>query len=80
MYNDISAMSRLHRSASKQMSRPAVSIQNVGGWSFGSPSVLMMYHREPGALKKELAEMEECMPLLQNHEWTWTGGRKNHVR
>lgn len=62
MYNDISAMSRLHRSASKQMSRPAVSIQNVGGWSFGSPSVLMMYHREPGALKKELAEMEECMP------------------
>ena len=22
----------------------------------------MMYHREPGALKKELAEMEECMP------------------
>lgn len=19
-------------------------------------------------------------PLLQNHEWTWTGGRKNHVR
>ena len=26
-YNDISAMSRLHRSASAQMSRPAISIQ-----------------------------------------------------
>ena len=30
MYNDISAMSRLHRSASAQMSRPAISIQKSG--------------------------------------------------
>ena len=44
-YNDISAMSRLHRSASAQMSRPAISIRNDGGWTFGSPSVLMMFHR-----------------------------------
>lgn len=61
-YNDISAMSRLHRSASAQMSRPAISIQKSGGWTFGSPSVLMMFYREPGALSKELAEMDECMP------------------
>ncbi len=61
-YNDISAMSRLHRSASAQMSRPAISIRNEGGWTFGSPSVLMMFHREPGQLGKELAEMDECMP------------------
>ena len=61
-YNDISAMSRLHRSASAQMSRPAISIRNEGGWTFGSPSVLMMFHREPGQLDKELAEMDECMP------------------
>lgn len=62
MYNDISAMSRLHRSASAQMSRPAISIQSSGGWTFGSPSVLMMFHREPGGLPRELQEMEECMP------------------
>ena len=62
MYNDISAMSRLHRSASTQMSRPAISIQNSGGWTFGSPSVLMMFHRQPGQLEQELAEMDECMP------------------
>ncbi len=37
-YNDISAMSRLHRSASSRMSRPAISIQSGGGWTFGSPS------------------------------------------
>ena len=62
MYNDISAMSRLHRSASTQMSRPAISIHSSGGWTFGSPSVLWMFHREPGGLSQELAEMDECMP------------------
>lgn len=62
MYNDISAMSRLHRSASAQMSHPAISIQNSGGWTFGSPSVLMMFHRQPGQLDRELAEMDECIP------------------
>ena len=61
-YNDISAMSRLHRSASERMSRPAISIRSDGGWTFGSPSVLMMFHREAGALERELAEMDECMP------------------
>ena len=61
-YNDIRAMSRLHRSASAQMTRSAVSIQNSGGWTFGSPSVLMMFHRAPGEAHSELAEMDECMP------------------
>ena len=61
-YNDISAMSRLHRSAGRQMSRPAISIRNDGGWTFGSPSVLMMFYRSPGELQSELAEMDECMP------------------
>lgn len=61
-YNDISAMSRLHRSASEQMSRPAISIQKSGGWTFGSPSVLMMFYRAPGELQAELSEMDECMP------------------
>ena len=62
MYNDITRMSRLHRSASRQMSRPAVTLRNSGSWTFGSPSVLMMYYRAPGELGKELAEMYECMP------------------
>ena len=61
-YNDISAMSRLHRSASSQMNRRAISIQKSGGWTFNSPSVLMMYYRAPGELQSELAEMDECMP------------------
>ena len=60
-YNDITEMSRLHRSASRQMTRSAVTIQ-AGSWTFGSPSVLMMYYRAPGELQKELHEMNECMP------------------
>ncbi|MGN0753662.1 MAG: LuxR C-terminal-related transcriptional regulator [Aristaeellaceae bacterium] len=70
-YNDISAMSRLHRSASEQMSRPAISIRRSGGWTFGSPSVLMMFYRAPGEMQSELAEMDECMPhyyrVTNNH-------------
>ena len=62
LYNDITKMSRLHRSASRQMSRPAVIIQAGSSWTFGSPSVLMMYYRAPGELQKETHEMHECMP------------------
>ena len=62
MYNDITKMSQFHRSASARMSRPAISIRNEGGWTFGSPSVLMMFHRTPGELERELVEMNDCMP------------------
>ena len=62
MYNDIAAMSRLHRSASAQMSRPAVTLRSNSSWTFGSPSVLMMYYRAPGELTREMNEMNRCMP------------------
>lgn len=61
-YNDIAAMSALHRSASEKMTRTAISIQKTGGWTFNSPSVLMLYHSKPGALDAELAQMERCIP------------------
>lgn len=62
MYNDISRMSQFHCSASEKMTRPAISIRSDGGWTFGSPSVLMMFHRKSGDLDKELEEMNQCMP------------------
>lgn len=62
MYNDITAMSRLHRSARLQMSRPAVTLRSDSSWTFGSPSVLMMYYRAPGELAQEMADMYSCMP------------------
>ena len=52
------------------MTRQAVSIQSHGRWTFGSPSVLMMFHRTPGQLDRELADMDECMP----HYYQITGG------
>ena len=55
MYNDISRMSQFHRSASEKMTRPAISIRKTGSWTFGSPSVLMMFHCKSGTLDAELA-------------------------
>ena len=54
MYNDITGMSVLHRQASSKMTRPAISIRKTGSWTFGSPSVLMMFHRRSGTLDAEL--------------------------
>ena len=61
-YNDIAAMSVLHRSACRRMTRKAISIGGRGSYTFGSPSVLMMFHRRPGALEEELSAMREAMP------------------
>ena len=61
-YNDIAAMSKLHKSACAQMSGTAVSIRNYGSWTFGSPSVLMMFHRDSGRLSEEIQIMNEAMP------------------
>ena len=44
------------------MSGTAVSIRNYGSWTFGSPSVLMMFHRDSGRLSEEIQIMNEAMP------------------
>lgn len=69
-YNDIAGMSALHRSASRLMTHPAVSIKNYGSWTFGSPSVLMMFHRTAGRLSNEIETMNESMPYY----YSITGG------
>ena len=71
VYNDIAEMGRMHRRAAALLHRPAISIHSTGGWTFNSPSVLMMYHREAGLLDQELREMDRCMPcychMTNNH-------------
>ncbi len=62
-YNNISAMSELHQSACRLMTRPSISIQKNGSWTFSSPSVLMMFHRESGKLDGEIEEMNVSMPI-----------------
>ena len=61
-YNDIGAMSALHRSASTRMTRTTRCIDLDGTWTFGSPSILMMFHRTAGGADAENAQMRECMP------------------
>ncbi len=59
------------------MSRPAISIQKRGGWTFGSPSVLMMFLPVRLAmLQSELQRMDECMP----HYYKITNGHGRALR
>lgn len=62
-YNDIEGMSRLHQSACSKMTHMAQSIKTYGSFTFGSPSVLMMFHRTAGNMKQEVAVMERSMPF-----------------
>ena len=62
-YNDIAAMSVLHRSACERMTRTTRCIDLGGTWTFGSPSVLMMFHCAAGQLDAENAQMRDCMPF-----------------
>ena len=61
-YNDIEKMSLLHQSACSRMTRPAASIRTYGTYTFGSPSVLMMFHRTAGAMAQEVQAMNRAMP------------------
>lgn len=69
-YNDIDAMSALHQKAAALMTENAISIGNTGSYTFGSPSVLMMFHRESGQLSHEVEMMNHAMPFyyqVTNH-------------
>ena len=61
-YNDIDAMSRMYLSASARLTRPATNICPADGWTFGSPSVLMMFHRTPGKMDEAVAAMRRYVP------------------
>ena len=61
-YNDIEAMSVLHCSACSLMNRVAISIDPHNTHTFGSPSVLMMLHRQPGELDREIESINRSMP------------------
>lgn len=69
-YNDIAEMSRHHRKAYELLGKKAGLINMRSTWSFGSPSVMCLYHSEAGALSKELELMDKCMPYY----YRLTGG------
>lgn len=69
-FNDIAKMSSHHRRAYELLGRRASLINLKSTWTFGSPSVMCLYHSGDGALKDELELMDECMPYY----YRLTGG------
>lgn len=61
-YNDIREMSKHHRNALCYMDKPVTGEENKGNWTFGSPSVLLMFYRESGRLAAQVEDMKECLP------------------
>ncbi|WP_319583648.1 LuxR C-terminal-related transcriptional regulator [uncultured Pseudodesulfovibrio sp.] len=64
-YNDILAMSVHHERAGEFFRRGGVRQSRMFGrnpWTLGSPSVLYMFHREPGTLEQTLEQMRKCLP------------------
>lgn len=49
-YNDIMKMSEYHRKACKLLKEPTSFLDTNDSWTFGSPSVLYMFHRTNGNL------------------------------
>ena len=63
-------MSKHHRKAYELLGHKASLINLRSTWTFGSPSVLLLYHRSAGKLSEECVQMDECMPVY----YALTGG------
>lgn len=61
-YNDIMGMSEHHQRACALLKKSSGFMDTTGSWTFGSPSVLYMFHRESGKLEQEVWDMKEAMP------------------
>jgi LuxR family maltose regulon positive regulatory protein len=70
-YNDILAMARELEKAQALMHRPTEFLDTSGSWSFGSPSIVLLFHREKGHLSEYERAMQESIhiycELTQGH-------------
>ncbi|HWP98081.1 MAG TPA: LuxR C-terminal-related transcriptional regulator [Syntrophomonadaceae bacterium] len=62
-YNDIEKMSEYHRRACSLLKSPSSILDGKASWTFGSPSVLYMFHRKTGELEKEVQIIKKAMPF-----------------
>jgi LuxR family maltose regulon positive regulatory protein len=62
-FNDIVAMGEHHRQSLELLEQPTILYGFDSTWSLGCPSVLLMFYRESGQLKKEVELMHEYLPL-----------------
>ncbi|MFT3950992.1 MAG: LuxR C-terminal-related transcriptional regulator [Oscillospiraceae bacterium] len=61
-YNDLERMGEHIKTACNLMEHPSQFMDTRGGWTFGSPSVVYMFHRTSGQLARELEWMKEALP------------------
>lgn len=70
-YNNIEKMSENHKKACKLLKNTSIILDTDDNWTFGSPSVLYMFHREIGKLCEEIEIIKKAMPyynkLTNNH-------------
>ncbi len=64
-YNHIQEMYEHIKNAERMLSRPAKFLDTKSSWTFGAPSVLYMFYREPGTLKQEVNNLKEAIPIYQ---------------
>jgi LuxR family transcriptional regulator, maltose regulon positive regulatory protein len=61
-FNRLKAMAAYYTIAARLMNRPSDFYDRNGSWSFESPSILYMFHRESGELDHEVSGLAECIP------------------
>lgn len=69
-YNDINKMLKHIKKSQELLQQPAKFIDCAESWTFGSPSVLYMFHREAGELEEEVRNIKEALPIY----YQLTGG------
>lgn len=62
-YNDIMKMYEHIKKSYELLNHPTTFIDTRDGWTFGSPSVLYMFHRNAGDLGNEVKYLKEALPL-----------------
>lgn len=62
VYNDLQKMSIHHKKAAVLLQEPSSLLPRGGIWTFGSPSVLYMFHRESGKLEEAQKAMFDALP------------------
>lgn len=77
-YNDLSKMAEYHQKAWDRLGQPTKIYDTSRHWTFASPSVLYLYHRESGRLAQEVRTLTEIMPCY-NRLTNGHGSGAEHV-
>ncbi len=64
-YNNIQKMYQHINKAAMLLKQPAQFLDTKSSWTFGSPSVLYMFYREPGSMKEELKNLKDAIQVYK---------------